>query len=357
MRINVTKPYLPSIDRYKSYIDQIYQNEWLTNNGPLVQKLEHDLAEYLGVKNLLLVTNGTVALNLAYKLLDISGDVITTPFSFVATSSSLIWDDINPVFSDIKSGSFNIDPRLIKEKITTQTSAILPVHVFGNPCHIELIQSIADENNLKVIYDAAHAFGVEYKGKSVLEYGDISTLSFHATKLFHTIEGGALIIKDDVLYQKAKRMINFGLDGADIVCLGSNLKMNEFEAAMGLAVLEDMDAIVKNRKRIWEYYYDHLKNHFQLQEVNESASLNYHYFPIVFKTEKLLLEAMTKLNEANIYPRRYFYPSLNKLSFLDKNFQGECLISESISQRIICLPTYHDMKVVVLDKICNLLKG
>ena len=278
MKINITKPYLPNIDVYKSYIEQIYKNEWLTNNGPLVQKLEKQLESYLGVKNLLLVANGTLALNLAYKLLDIKGEVVTTPFSFVSTTSSLIWDSIKPIFVDIDAETMNLNPNLLHSRITSRTTAILPVHVFGNPCDVESIQATANKYKLKVIYDAAHAFGVKYKGQSILNYGDISTLSFHATKLFHTIEGGALIIKDDALYEKAKRMINFGLHGSDITCLGSNLKMNEFEAAMGLAILEDMDAIVDSRKKIWEYYYSNLINHFQLQITNDGASLNYHYF-------------------------------------------------------------------------------
>ncbi len=357
MRINVTKPYLPNIDKYKSYIDQIYQNEWLTNNGPLAQKLERALEQYLGVKNLLLVTNGTVALNLAYKLLGISGDVITTPFSFVATSSSLMWDGINPIFSDIKANSFNIDPGLIRKKITSKTAAILPVHVFGNPCEVELIQKIADEHNLKVIYDAAHAFGVMYKGKSILEYGDISTLSFHATKLFHTIEGGALIIKDNDLYQKAKRMINFGLDGVNIECLGGNFKMNEFQAAMGLAVLEDIDSILTCRKNLWQFYYDNLQSHYQLQVFSVEASLNYHYFPVVFQAEDDLLKSVNKLNQINIFPRRYFYPSLNKLNFLDKVSQNECPISESLSRRILCLPIYAELESEIQRNIIEVLYG
>ena len=202
--INVTKTYLPNKEKYQKYVDEIYASGWITNNGPMVQELEKRLAEYLGVKNIVLVANGTVALEIAYRTLDIKDYAITTPFSFVATTSSLVTNGIKPIFVDIDERTLNIDPEKIQESITPNTSAIVPVHVFGNPCDVEAIDKIAKENNLKIIYDAAHAFGVAYKGKSILNYGDISTLSFHATKLFHTIEGGALIINDDTLVEKAR---------------------------------------------------------------------------------------------------------------------------------------------------------
>ena len=231
--INVTKTYLPNKEKYKKYIDEIYENGWLTNNGPLVQRLEKRLAQYLGVKNIVLVSNGTIALEIAYKALNLTNEVITTPFSFVATTSSLVMSNLKPVFADIDEKSFNSNPKNIEKFINANTSAILPVHVFGNACKVEEIEQIAKKCNLKVVYDAAHAFDVKYKDRSVLSYGDISTLSFHSTKLFHTIEGGALIINDDELVQKVRYLINFGIKNQEeMPYLGTNAKMNECEAAM-----------------------------------------------------------------------------------------------------------------------------
>ena len=239
--INVTKTYLPNKEKYIKYLDQIYENGWITNNGPMVKLLEKKLADYLGVKNIVLVSNGTVALEIAYRTLGLKDDIITTPFSFVATTSSLVTNGLNPIFADIDAQTLNIDPNNVGDLITKTTNAIVAVHVYGNACEVEKIDTIAKNKNLKVIYDAAHAFGVKYKGNSVLNYGDISTLSFHATKNFHCIEGGALIINDDSLVEKARYLINFGIKNREeIPELGTNAKMNEFAAAMGLCVLDDM---------------------------------------------------------------------------------------------------------------------
>src|SRR5574344_2676410 len=282
--INVTKSYLPNIEKYKSYIDEIYKSGWLTNQGPLVQKLEARLKEYLGVKHIILVSNGTIALDIAYKVLELKGEVITTPFSFVATTSALMIGGLKPIFADIDEKSLNLNPNNIEKLITPNTSAILPVHVFRNACEVEEIEEIANKHNLKVVYDAAHAFDVKYKNKSVLNYGDISTLSFHATKLFHTIEGGALIINDDELVQKAKYLINFGIKNQEeIPHLGTNAKLNEFEAAMGLCVLDDIEKIKNNRKNIYEKYQKELKGLVKFQEQNENVTQNYSYFPVVFE--------------------------------------------------------------------------
>ena len=282
--INVTKSYLPNIEKYKSYIDEIYKTAWLTNQGPLVQKLEKRLAQYLGVKNIVLVSNGTIALEIAYRALDLKGEVITTPFSFVATTSSLVTNRLTPIFVDIDEKTFNLSPKNIEEKITSKTSAILPVHVFGNACEVEEIEKIAKKSNLKVIYDAAHAFDVKYKDNSLLNYGDISTLSFHATKLFHTIEGGALIINDDSLLEKVRYLINFGIKNQEeIPHLGTNAKMNEFEAAMGLCILDDIEDIKTNRKKVVENYKIGLESLVTFQKQNEQANENYSYFPFDFK--------------------------------------------------------------------------
>lgn len=321
---------MPNKEKYKKYIDRIFENGWLTNNGPLVQKLEKRLAEYLGVKNIVLVSNGTVALEIAYRPLGLKGFVITTPFSFVATTSSLVTNQLLPIFADIDSNSFNLDPKNIEKLITPNTSAILPVHVFGNACEVEEIEQIAKKHDLKVIYDTAHAFDVKYKDQSVLNYGDISTLSFHSTKLFHSIEGGALIINDDKLVQKARYLINFGIKNAEeIPELGTNAKMNEFEAAMGLCVLDDIEEIKQKRKDILENYRKELKGLVKFQEQNENATENYSYFPVVFESEAQLLKIQKALNEKEIFPRRYFYPSLDTLEYIEP--KQECKISRDIS--------------------------
>ena len=341
-RINVTKTYLPNKEKYQKYVDEIFESGWITNNGPMVRELEKRLAGYLGVKNIVLVSNGTAALEIAYRALDIKGYAITTPFSFVATTSSLVTNGLKPIFVDINPNTLNIDPKNIKEAITKNTTAIVPVHVFGNACEVEEIEKIAKENNLKVIYDAAHAFDVKYKEESILNYGDISTLSFHATKLFHTIEGGALVINDDSLVQRARHLINFGIENAEsIPSLGTNAKMNEFEAAMGLCVLDDIEEIKQKRKIILGTYRSQLNGLVQLQEENENATENCSYFPVVFQSEEELLKIQKALNEKEIYPRRYFYPSLDTLNYIEPKQYMK--ISRDISTRILCLPCYPDL--------------
>jgi dTDP-4-amino-4,6-dideoxygalactose transaminase len=353
--INVTKTYLPNKEKYNKYIDEIYENGWLTNNGPLVQRLEKRLAEYLGVKNIILVSNGTVALEIAYRTLDIKGFAITTPFSFVATTSSLVTNNILPIFADIDKNTFNLDPKNIEKLITSNTSAIVPVHVFGNTCEVEEIEQLANKHNLKVVYDAAHAFDVKYKDKSVLNYGDISTLSFHATKLFHSIEGGALIINDDELVQKARYLINFGIENQEsIPHLGTNAKMNEFEAAMGLCVLDEIENIKNSRKEVYETYQKELKDLIEFQEQNENATENYSYFPVVFKSEEQLLKLQKALNDKQIFPRRYFYPSLDTLTYIEP--KQECKLSRDISKRILCLPIYAELEKDVQNEIIKTIK-
>ena len=340
--INVTKTYLPNKEKYKKYVDEIYASGWITNNGPMVQELEKRLAKYLGVKNIVLVSNGTVALEIAYRTLDIKGYAITTPFSFVATTSSLVTNGIKPIFSDIDINSLNIDPKKIVENITKNTSAIVPVHVFGNVCEVDEIEKIAKEYNLKVIYDGAHAFGVKYKGQSILNYGDISTLSFHATKLFHSIEGGALIINDDSLIEKARYLINFGIENQESIPeLGTNAKMNEFEAAMGLCMLDEMENIKNKREILYRVYQKKLAGIVRFQQQNENATLNYGYFPIILNSEEQTLKIQKALNNKNIFPRRYFYPSLDTLDYIEpKQFMPN---SRDISDRILCLPLYPEL--------------
>jgi len=353
--INVTKTYLPDQEKYKQYVDEIYANGWVTNNGPLVQKLEKRLAEYLGVKNIVLVSNGTVALEIAYRTLGLKGFVVTTPFSFVATTSSLVTNALLPIFADIDPRTLNIDPKCIEKSITPNTSAILGVHVFGNACDVEHIDQIAQKHNLKVVYDAAHAFDVKYKDQSVLNYGDISTLSFHATKLFHTIEGGALIINDDDLVQKARYLINFGIQNTESIPeLGTNAKMNEFEAAMGLCVLDDLEQIKQSRKIIIDIYRAKLRGLIQLQEQNENATENYSYFPIVMESEEQLKQVENALHTEQIFPRRYFYPSLDTLSYIEP--KQYCMHSRNIANRILCLPTYAGLEESNVNRIIEIVK-
>lgn len=352
--IPVTKPYLPERAKLDAYIDRIYDSCWLTNNGQLVQELTERLKEYLGVEHLLLVSNGTLALQIAYRALGITGTVLTTPFTFVATSSTLLWEDIAPKFVDIDPKTFCMNPALIEQSITDDTTAIVPVHVFGNPCEVEQIADIAKTHGLKVTYDASHAFGVRYKGESILKYGDAATLSFHATKLFHTIEGGAIIFKEKEALERAKLMINFGITGPDkIESLGINAKMNEFQAAMGLAVLDDINHILERRSQVWHSYKEGLKDHFQLQKRNPHGTNNYGYFPVLFKDEKTLLRSQERLNEREIYPRRYFYPSLDSVEYIG----GERMeVSCDIAGRVLCLPVYSTLQIAELEEVEGVIK-
>lgn len=343
--IPVTKPYLPSREKLDKYIDGIYEREWLTNNGPLVQELTKRLEEYLGVENLLLVSNGTLALQIAYRALGVNepingkpAEAITTPFTFVATSSSLKWEGIEPIFADIDPNTWCLDPKNIELAITAQTKAVVPVHVFGNACDVEGIDKIAKKNDLKVIYDAAHAFGVKYKGESLLTWGDAATLSFHATKVFHTIEGGAIVFKRKEDLERAKKLISFGITGPEsIEELGINAKMNEFQAAMGLAVLDEIEKIHDSRMQIYCEYRKALAQRFQWQQLQPDTTPNYAYVPVVFESEKELKMTMQELLEESIVPRRYFFPSLEQINFLKTD---TCPISHSISQRVLCLPIY-----------------
>jgi dTDP-4-amino-4,6-dideoxygalactose transaminase len=358
--INVTKTYLPDPEKYKTYVDRIFKSGWVTNNGELVNELENRLKNYLGVKNLLLVSNGTLALQTAYKLLKIKGSAITTPFSFVATTSSLVWEGVRPVYADIDNETFNIDPKKIIDRIAKDTSAVVPVHVFGNACEIEKLESLCSEQNLKLVFDAAHAFGVNYKNRSICSFGDISILSFHATKIFHTIEGGAIIINDDSLYEKAKLMINFGIPGPDqITELGINCKLNEFQAAMGLCIMDDLDKIFNKRKIIYQNYLSAFNSNqnLKLQKQNDDSTINYSYFSIVLKDELVLQQVTAELLKNTIIPRRYFYPSLNLLSYLDE--KQKMPVSESISKAILCLPIFYELsdseQQIIVESIENII--
>ena len=357
-RINVTKSQMPDRERFHAYVDQILDSGWLTNRGQCVRELESKLEEYLGVRNVVLVNNATSGLQVAYKALGLQGEVITSPFTFIATASSIVWEGLDVVFADIDPKTLNVDIQKIEQSITDKTSAIVPVHVFGNPCDVEAIEALAKKHDLKVIYDAAHAFGVKYKGESILNWGDISILSFHATKLFHTIEGGALIINDDALCEKVRKMINFGFTGPEsIKCLGINAKMNEFQAAMGLCLLDDMDAVIMRRQQITELYDAKLSNCDVTKPVwRDQSSKNYAYYPIILKDEATTKKVQQVLNDNDIHPRRYFYPSLDMLDFISEN---QCApISRDIASRILCLPLYIGLDTKsVREVVANVIKG
>jgi dTDP-4-amino-4,6-dideoxygalactose transaminase len=350
--VNVTKTYFPELSEYVKQLERIWQNQWLTNRGELVRELEDKLKSYLQVDNIIIMNNGTIPIQIALKLLGNMGEIITTPFSYVATTSSILWENCKPVFVDIDPEYLTIDETRIEAAITSKTQAILATHVFGNPCNVESIEQIARKHNIKVIYDAAHCFGVKYKGRSVFSYGDVSTCSFHATKIFHTGEGGAVFCNDKQLIDKFFYSHNFGHNGPlEFYGLGINGKISELQGAMGLAVLEHMEKIFHGRRKIVEYY----DNGINFDTVNkmrlrENTEWNYSYYPLIFQSEKHLLTLQKKLNELNIFPRRYFYPSLNSIPFVSG---ASMPISEEISKRIFCMPLCHHIEENILETIVN----
>ncbi len=352
--INVTETFLPPFDEYQAILKKAWDKKWLTNRGILVNELEDKLKSYLEVPNLTLTTNGTLPIQIAIKTLGLTGEIITTPFSYVATTASIVWENCKPVFVDIHPDYLTIDESKIEAAITKKTSAILATHVFGNPCAVDQIENIAKKYNLKVIYDAAHCFGVKYKDKSIFNYGDVSTCSFHATKIFHTGEGGCWVTNDDDLQKKLYYHHNFGHNGPEAFHgLGTNAKMSELQAAMGLSIFNHLDEIVANRKNAVEKYNELLTNsNLKILKIREHTQWNYHYYPVIFESEKKLLETKKILNSNNIFPRRYFYPSLNTLNYVEKQ---NCPVSEAISTKILCLPLSSYLKIAEVEQIVNLL--
>ncbi|MCS7029472.1 MAG: DegT/DnrJ/EryC1/StrS family aminotransferase [Bacteroidia bacterium] len=352
--IFVTKTFLPDLDEYISVLRKIWDTSQVTNRGPLVLKLEEKLKEYLQVNKILLVSNGTIALQIAIKALELKGEIITTPFSYVATTSSIVWENCKPVFVDIHPECLTIDEEKIEAAITKNTTAILATHVYGNPCNVEAIKNIAESYNLKVIYDAAHCFGVKYKNKSILEYGDVSTLSLHATKLFHTGEGGAIICHSEELFHKIYYHHNFGHNGEEEFWgLGINGKMSELNVALGLSVLPYMTEMINMRRKAVDLYKELLSNNESIRflKIRDETEWNYSYFPIILSSEDQLLHIREILRKNNIFPRRYFYPSLNKLPYLTYQKMPH---AEDISRRILCLPLYHDVQNEV-ERISDLI--
>ena len=346
----VSRPWLPDRARLDRYIDGIYERAWFTNDGPLVHELTRRLENHLEVDNLLLVANGTLALQIAYRALGITPDerggateAITTPFTFIATASSLAWEGVKPVFVDIDPESWCLDPNGIEAAITARTRALVPVHVFGNPCEVERIQEIAARHRLKIIYDAAHAFGVRHEGGSILRHGDAATLSFHATKPFHTAEGGAIVFKRREDLERARKLINFGISGpGNITCTGINAKLSELHAALGLAMLDEIETSQAVRANNWKAYAERLHGTLPMQRIDSACSYNHAYFPVLLPDERSAVEFVHTLREHDVEARRYFYPSLDR-SPLAVPCLHDLPHSHDVASRIVCLPLPPDL--------------
>ena len=353
--IHVTKTFLPPREEYLHWLDKAYASHNLTNNGPIHRELEETLRARFDVPHLRLMANGTLALQLAIRALEVKGEVITTPFSYVATTSAILWEGCTPVFVDIDPKSCCIDPTLIEAAITPDTTAILATHVYGIPCDVEAIDAIAKKHGLKVIYDAAHAFDVQYKGKSILAYGDASTLSFHATKLFHTVEGGAVVLHDAEADKKLRLLRSFGHVGDEHFSLGMNAKMSEVHAAMGMAILPHMEANIAERAALCERY-DKLLAGLSLERptLPEGTGYNHAYHPIMLRNAAEREGLLACLAEGNIHGRRYFYPSLDSLPYVRSGF---CPMSRDLAERALCLPLFNGMDEGAQDRVISGVKG
>jgi dTDP-4-amino-4,6-dideoxygalactose transaminase len=351
--INVTETYLPPREEYLRFLDRAWDKKWITNHGELVQELEAKLTEFNGVDHLLYCANGTVAIQIALRALNITREVITTPFSYVATVNSILWEGCAPIFADIDPRTFCIDPASVERQITTNTEAILATHVYGIPCDVERIEQIARKHNLKVIYDGAHAFGCRYLGQSLLSYGDLSTCSFHATKLFHTVEGGCVISRSDDVWTKLKLYRSFGHIGDDYHSIGINAKNSEFHAAMGLAMLPHLTSIIHGRKKVSQLY-DQLLGDKIGRPVLPGGDFqyNYAYYPVIFANEKVMLKTREELLKNEISTRRYFYPSLNNVPQVKS---VPCPVSDDISARVLCLPLYPSLPESDVHRISSII--
>jgi dTDP-4-amino-4,6-dideoxygalactose transaminase len=364
-RINVTQPFLPPREEFDEYLKDIWDSKWLTNNGKYHQKLERALCEYLGVKYISLFSNGTLALVTALQALRITGEVITTPYSFVASTHALWWNNIKPVFIDIESNSFNLDPEKIEASITPKTTAILPVHVYGMPCNVIRINEIASTYGLKVIYDACHTFGVSIRDKPILNFGDLSVMSFHATKVFHTFEGGAIVCHDEATKKRIDNLKNFGFENeTSVVSPGINAKMNEVQAAMGLLQLKYIDSVIEKRKQIVNLYCEELRSIEGLSYLIDLPGVKHCYsnFPVLIDKEiygKSRDYVYTELKKYNIFTRRYFYPLISQFPTyrgLESSQIGKMPIAEEVTEKVLCLPLYSDLKFEDVQTICKLLK-
>ena len=353
--IPITRPFLPPLGDYEEYLKQIWNRNWLTNDGPLVRELEGRLKEYLDVDNVLVLANGTIALQIAIKALGLGGEIITTPFSYVATTSSIVWENCKPVFVDIDPETLNIDPNLIETAISDRTSGILATHVFGNPCDIHAIEKLARNYTIPIIYDAAHCFGVKYRGRSIFAYGNISATSFHATKLFHTVEGGAVFTSDVQLNKRMAYMRNFGHDGPGrFNGVGINGKNSELHAAMGLVTLPYIDQLIRERMSLSKFYHERLQStSLRFQRIESNTCYNYAYYPVIFEHRNLVEMLIDEMEAAGIFPRRYFFPSLSKLSYVSYEFLTP--LADEISERILCLPLYNGMTSRDQERVTSLI--
>ncbi|WP_419569535.1 DegT/DnrJ/EryC1/StrS family aminotransferase [Rheinheimera sp.] len=356
--IQLNKPYLPTFTSYSRYLDKVYSKGWLTNNGPMAQELKVRLEDYLGVKNLLPVANGTLAMQLAYKVFDLKGEAVTTPFTFIATSSSLAWEGIRPRFADVDPNSYNLNAVQCEPFIRQGCNAVVPVHVYGNPCDVHAFETLRERHKVRVIYDAAHAFGIKVSDNSVLNYGDASTLSFHATKVFHTVEGGAVIFRSSDDYERAVMMTNFGIDvtTGQIPEQGINTKISEVHAAMGLAVLDDIEKIMERRQALYQQYRHQLHGIVQQQGWHPDATENGAYMPVSFENATLSEFVMQQLQDKGIMSRRYFSPSINKLEQYSEVNADHCPVSESLATRTLCLPLYYDLTEQELNQVTAAVK-
>lgn len=362
--IYVTQPLLPPLEEFQPYLEKIWESKWLTNAGPFHQEFEEKLADFLGIDYLSLFANGTLALVTALQALRITGEVITTPFSFVATAHSLLWNGIKPVFVDIKPETFNLDPEKIEAAITPHTTAIMPVHVYGRPCDVEKIQKIADIYGLKVIYDAAHAFGVTYKERSLLGHGDLSTLSFHATKVFNTFEGGAIVCPDAKTKMRIDDLKNFGYNGeVTVVAPGINAKMNELQAAFGLLQLKHIKKAIDRRREIDRQYREQLSSvaGVTCPSLPADTIYNHAYFPILIEKEYPLSrdDLNEKCRENGIFTRRYFYPLISEFPMyrgLPSAMQSNLPIASKVAYQVLCLPIYPDLEIEFIERIVSIIK-
>lgn len=354
--IALNKPLRPNITKLTTYLESVNESGWYTNFGPLHELLTKRLEAYLGVKHLLLVANGTLAIQVACKTLNINS-AITTPFSFVATTSALLWQGVNTAYSDINPQTYNLCPTALSNALAQDNSydAVVATHICGNPCDVHEIQSVAEQYNKKIIYDAAHTFGVKLNGESILNFGDASTLSFHATKVFHTVEGGAVVFKNKADYEKAKQLINFGIkDGGELGEPGINAKLNEYQCAVGLTLLDDIEQVIKHRTALFNLYYSELKGVVKLQQWHSEASLNGIYVLIYIADEYLQHTIITALATENIQSRRYFTPSLDIAYSEQKNFG--CNVSHTLTKGVICLPLHAYMTTEDVFQVTNLIK-
>lgn len=364
--IYVTQPSMPPLDEFVKYLEEIWDNKWLTNNGKFHRQLESELCNYLGVKHISLFSNGMLALITALQALKITGEVITTPYSFVASTHALWWNGIKPVFADVDPIYFNLDPEKIESAITPKTTAILPVHVYGNPCNVERIKEIADTYGLKVIYDACHTFGVKLNGNSILNYGDLSVMSFHATKVFNTFEGGAIVCHDEVMKKRIDLLKNFGFAGeTTVVAHGINAKMNEVQASFGLLQLKHISKAIEKRKRITEYFRKNLYGISGVTVLENMPAVEhcYSYFPILIDKKlfgKSRDDVYEKFKTNNIYTRRYFYPLISQFPAyrgLESATTGKMPIAERVTEQVLCLPLYPDLEEAIINDVINAIKS